>query len=101
MKVILAHDHFDQEHLDEVVAEMKVLGAPTIRVYETEIHNTYQAVEGCHRLRACEILGIEPNIIELDVDTLIEDVEGLDYEGSCNDLYLGCIGDFENYTIEF
>ena len=34
MLVGLVHDHFDKNHLDKVVAEMKKLGTPKIKTVE-------------------------------------------------------------------
>ena len=60
MKLVTLHNHFDQEHLDAVVAKMKVLGAPTIRCFDLGFDGLIQAIEGTHRIRACEILGLQP-----------------------------------------
>lgn len=95
MKIILLHNHYSEEHLEEVMKEMKTKGAPVIRVYDLW-DDMVQAIEGCHRLRACDILGIEPIIEYIDDDTKIEDL-GLDYEG-CAEV-VGELGDWENNYI--
>ena len=74
MIIILVHSHFDKAHLAEVVEKMKTMGTPTIKVWDYEDgFGTYQAIEGCHRLRACEILEIVPNIIVLDKGKVVEE----------------------------
>ena len=102
MKISLAHNHFEMDHLVAVMQEMQELGAPTIRVmYITG--DLYQAIEGCHRLRAAAALGITPIIEELEFGTLRKDVEGLDYEDGCcdDDEVIDGIGDWENDTLIF
>lgn len=97
MRIVLAHNHFDQAHLDAVVGQMRSMGAPTIRVYDLEFDGLVQAIEGCHRLRACEILEIDPVIEFIDKDQLVADVGGLDFDGA---QYVYEIGDWENYSIQ-
>lgn len=72
--VALLHEHFDAAHLDEVKADMITMGAPTIRVAWSPC-GCWAALEGCHRLRAAEALGLTPTIvpIEYDDDTTAED----------------------------
>lgn len=62
--IYLSHDHYDPDHLVEVKAEMAKLGSPTIRVIDAD--GGYWAVEGCHRLRAAEELGVPVNVVVLD-----------------------------------
>lgn len=50
----------DLDRLHEVIEEMRVLGAPTIRMVDKGDH--YQALEGTHRLAAAEHLGLAPNL---------------------------------------
>ena len=91
MKIALAHNHFDQEKLNEVVAEMKVLGAPSIAVLDLGFDGMVQALEGCHRLRACEILNITPVLVwKEESDQIMEEGELLNVSE---------IGDYENYFI--
>lgn len=71
MKTIYAkHEPYENGHLGEVVDEMKLTGAPTIRVIEFE--GGFYAVEGSHRLASAFHLGLEPKIVILP-----EDSEGL------------------------
>ena len=44
--------------LMQVIAEMKVMGAPTIQVVDCGDH--YMALEGSHRLAAAHALGLTP-----------------------------------------
>jgi len=96
-RVFLLHTHFDQDHLNSVIAEMEILGAPTIRGYE--IGNEIIAIEGCHRLRACAELGIDPVIELIDENILISELEGLDCDWS--DEPIGTLGDFGNDSFSF
>jgi len=99
MNIILAHNHFDKNHLEAVVSDMEKLGAPEIRCYDPDYENFVFAIEGCHRLRACEILGIEPKLIFIEPDTKITELEDLDFDGGVESI---CeIGDYDNYTIKF
>ena len=84
MNIILKHNHFDGCKLAQIIEEMKIMGAPTIKVYQTEneYDEEFQAIEGCHRLRACKILGIEPIIVILDSEELLENHKELDHEGT-------------------
>ena len=102
MKIAVAHNHFDTAHLIKVMEEMKTLGAPTIRIYHV-MNDIYQAIEGCHRLRAAAALGITPEFEELDDDTLRSDVDGLDFEDGelPEESTIGTIGDWENDQIFF
>lgn len=96
-KIVLLHNHFDADHLAKVVEEMKVMGAPTIRVYDLGFDGLFQAVEGCHRLRACEILEIEPEIDVIDESTPATDID-------CELEHLDTVaemGDWENECIVF
>ena len=97
MKIVLAHNHYNEKHLDEVIEDMKLLGPPTIRVFDLGFDDLFQAVEGCHRLRACEILEIEPILDIIGEDEKVCDIEGLDFDGA---EYIKEIGDWENYSIE-
>ena len=98
MRIILLHNHYDEAHLQDVVEQMETLGAPTIRVYNLGFDNLYQAVEGCHRLRACEALEIEP-IIEIVAQTETVGSLGLDFDAD-PDTAIAEIGDWENYSID-
>jgi hypothetical protein len=68
----------DAEKLEAVKSEMLTLGAPTVRVVDCGDH--YMAIEGTHRLAAAADLGIEPNLIILDQDDMVEaDSLDMDY----------------------
>lgn len=60
--IVLLHNHYDQEHLEEVKKEMLKRGAPKIRAIWNEAQGVWMAVEGCHRLRAAKDLGLTPII---------------------------------------
>lgn len=66
----------DHAKLDGVMAEMRKLGAPTIRV--VDCGDYYMALEGVHRLAACAALGIAPVLDVLDQDDEVEG-ESLDW----------------------
>lgn len=67
MQIILPHDHFDADHLEAVVAEMRVLGAPTIKAVDmTDLYGAFVSLEGSHRIRAAAILGLKPIIDEVE-----------------------------------
>jgi len=72
MKVQLFHNHFDQKHLEEVKTEMLILGTPVIRVVYDDLNDVFIAVEGCHRLRACEELGLTPEIEEITIEEALQ-----------------------------
>ncbi len=71
MEIYLVHDHYDEEHLAEVKADMLALGAPTVRVIDMG-EGIYAAIEGCHRLRAAAALGITPDLNVLDYDAVAD-----------------------------
>lgn len=97
--VVLLHNHFEQDQLNAVVEEMKVMGTPTIRAYDLGFDNLIQAIEGCHRLRACEVLGITPNIDLIDPSVLISELDDLDCDWS--DDSIESLGDLDNENINF
>lgn len=85
MKLIVAHDHYDEAHLDAVTEEMKSLGAPTIKAIYLPAYDAWMALEGCHRIRAAHALGIEPVIDEQewDGDKMASDY-GTEWEDDCS-----------------
>lgn len=101
MKITLLHDSFDSDHLDLVIEEMKVSGRPTIKVYEIE-EGWYQAIEGCHRLRAAEILNIKPKleVLEQDQPFIVDDCAIVQWDGMEVET-IGELGDVDNYSIYF
>lgn len=50
----------DADKLAGVIAKMHTLGAPRIRVVDCSDY--YMALEGVHRLAACAVLGIAPEL---------------------------------------
>lgn len=76
MQIALIHDHFDERHLEAVKAEMRILGAPTIKAVWMECWGVWAALEGCHRIRAAAELGLIPEIdeIEYSVEITTDDV---------------------------
>lgn len=74
--IILVND-IDSEKLEAVKSEMEKRGAPTIRAIDAGDHLI--AVEGSHRLRAAEELGLAVNIEIVDVDSAV-DLDTLDWD---------------------
>lgn len=70
-RILIAPNKTNAKHLAEVVAEMQVLGTPTIRAYWDG--EKYWAVEGSHRIAAANQLGLTPIIVEVDEDDIIDD----------------------------
>jgi ribose 5-phosphate isomerase RpiB len=99
MKIYLTHDHYEEKHLNEVIDEMKTSGSPIIKVtIIDEDEEIYQAIEGCHRLRAAEILNMIPEIIILNDDMTIEDAE-IGFDGCAETV--GDISNIDGVCIEF
>lgn len=100
MKIALLHNHYNEDHLAEVMADMGAMGAPTIKVLDLDFDDMYQALEGSHRLRACERLLITPVIEIVDgnvpVGTLGLDIDVDDPSVPVDE---AGIGDYENYKI--
>ena len=69
-KALYVIDGVDPETLEAAKAEIRVLGAPQIRVVDCGDH--YMAIEGVHRLAAAAELGIAPNLTILKQDDLVE-----------------------------
>jgi hypothetical protein len=65
MNIILVHKHYDKAHLEEVKSIMLKKGTPKIRAMWSAEYESWLAVEGCHRLRAAEQLGLTPIIIDI------------------------------------
>lgn len=87
MDIILYHNHYDAQHLDEVAAQMQTLGAPAIRAIWSDVYGAWMAVEGCHRVRAAQRLGLTPEIIDVSNDeTVMVQDDGEDVSVSVIDL---------------
>lgn len=69
------------DHLAGVIAQMRVLGAPTIHV--VDCGDYYQALEGSHRLAAAAELGLVPNLTIIEQDQVI-DISGFDWFDTAN-----------------
>ncbi len=101
MRIVLVHNYYDKDHLKEVVEKMKKLSAPQIHAVLDEAHNQWQALEGCHRLRAAEILGLTPIIIPVEysddsIYTVVTYDGGDEY--TIAEIVDGC---YNNYSIDF
>lgn len=77
MQTLFTIHAVDEEKLAEVMAEMRVLGAPTIRV--VNCGDYLMALEGVHRIAASARLGIIPVLEILDQDDLIH-ADSLDWQ---------------------
>jgi len=78
MRIALLHDHYDEKHLADVKAEMKKLGAPTIKAVYLAGNDHYAALEGTHRILAAKDLGLVPIIDTIDYDKTKDDfVDGM------------------------
>lgn len=83
MQIALYHSHYEEDHLEAVATEMKTLGAPEIKCIWSECYGMWLAVEGCHRLRAAQLLDITPQISEIDLEdneTTTIQIDGEDVE---------------------
>lgn len=88
ISVALFHRHYDEDHLGEVVTEMQAMGAPEIRAFWWEAQGVWLALEGCHRLRAAERLGITPKMIEVPIEgTVTIQLDGDDVEVDALELF--------------
>ena len=83
MRIALVHEHFDADHLEAVKAEMLTLGAPTIRAVWMEVYGAWVALEGCHRIRAAQALGLLPLIDEVEYSNdsiVLDDKDGDEWQ---------------------
>jgi hypothetical protein len=86
ISIVLYHDHYNQEHLQQVKSEMLTLGAPTIKCFYDEANGIWFAVEGCHRLRAAYELGLTPEIEDITDDFYLRyQVDGEEVEVELSD----------------
>lgn len=101
MKILLAHDHYDEAHLEQVATEMQTMGAPTIKAVYMPCWDAYVALEGCHRIRAAKRLGLTPEIDEVEwsnTDLVMDMVIGIDFDGTIEQF---CDTANSNEMIEF
>jgi hypothetical protein len=64
--IILPHNHFETDHLEAVKSEMTHLGAPVIKAVWMEVFDAWVALKGAHRIRAAAVLGLTPEIEEVE-----------------------------------
>lgn len=102
MRIALVHDHYSEEHLAEVIEQMKVLGAPEIHAVWMECYGHYAALEGCHRIRAAKELGLVPEIVDVEYsDKMCSTISGYDGDADymvseiCDDSYKSTIVEFD------
>ena len=86
MTIVLIHRHYDKAHLEKVTEEMRELGPPTIKAIWNETHGIWFALEGCHRLRAAEVLGLTPEIEVIEPEDMDQEVNEL-FPGTFEDPY--------------
>lgn len=91
-EIVLVHNHYDKEHLEEVKKEMLKKGSPIIRAVYIECEDRYYALEGCHRLRAAARLGIPVKIKEIE----FEDIMDVEVNNNSLGLDLDCQGTFSD-----
>jgi hypothetical protein len=101
MRIALVHDHYSEEHLEDIKKQMLKLGPPKIHAVWMECYGHWAALEGCHRLRAAAELGLTPEIIEVEYsDDLCGTIPG--YDGD-NDYPISeiCDGSHNAVILEF
>ena len=76
MTIITQHTP-DEEKLKKIIEKMKILGAPTIKMFR-DCFNNILSLEGSHRIAAAHALGLVPKIEFLALDDDVTDVQ--DYE---------------------
>jgi hypothetical protein len=81
MTTVYAIHETEADHLAEVIAEMRALGAPTIRVVDCGDH--YMALEGSHRLAAAAELGLTPELVVSEQDDVL-DITAYDWYDEAN-----------------
>ena len=102
MRIALVHRHYDPDKLQRVIAEMRILGTPKIHAVWEECFGHWQALEGCHRIRAAAELGLTPEIVEVEYsEDMCSTIPGYDGEEDytitevCDNGYKAKIIDFE------
>jgi hypothetical protein len=82
MRIALLHQSFDPQHVENVKAEMRKLGAPEVKAVYMPCYDMYVALEGCHRIRAAKELGLTPIISSVEYsDTVTTSDLGLEFGG--------------------
>jgi hypothetical protein len=72
MQIQIFHNHYEEEKLNKVIEEMKLLGAPEIKAVYDDLNGIYLAAEGCHRIRAAKELNLIPEIVEISIEEALE-----------------------------
>jgi len=102
MKIALLHNHFNEDHLNEVKNQMETLGSPIIHVVYMECFGHYAALEGCHRLRAAYDLGLDPKFIEIEYsDDMCSDILGYDENEEDYPISEICDESYQKVILEF
>ena len=104
MIIALAHNHYDEQHLADVQAEMTRLGAPTIKAVWMPCYDMWAALEGCHRIRAAHALGLTPVIEEVEYSDEIDLTNpelGLDMDNPGSTIAWLCDDCHKRVQIEF
>jgi hypothetical protein len=68
MIIIPPHGLDENNHLDQVIADMRQMGAPVIKAVWLEAYVAWMALEGSHRIVAAKRLGLEPQIEAVEYD---------------------------------
>ena len=97
VRIVLLHDHYDANHLADVIAEMETMGAPVLRATWSEGYGCWFALEGCHRLRAAQALGLMPLIVEVDAESEVSDDAGYDLQDGST---AGALIDRNSHNVE-
>lgn len=77
MRTLYTIHNTDATKLQEVIAEMRILGSPTIRV--VECGDYLMALEGTHRISAASILCFPVNLVLLEQEDVVE-ADTLDWQ---------------------
>jgi hypothetical protein len=81
MRIILPHTHYDADHLAQVVDVMEQAGSPRIKAVWVDAYESWVALEGSHRLRAAQQLGLTPRIQRIRYSgRMLSSIRGLDIE---------------------
>ena len=77
MTLVILVNEIDRDHLAAVKKQMTVMGAPTVRAIDGGDHLI--AIEGSHRIRAAQELGLPVNF-EIITDDASVDLDSLDWD---------------------
>jgi len=62
-------------HLNDVIEQMRTMGAPVIRCFYNDGEGVYMAAEGCHRIEAAHRLGLTPVLDVMDIGDIDADAD--------------------------